>query len=299
MLCKNFFSIPDFSKHFHIGDDELDTDTSEDEVSYETFMTDVDERREKKLRKLRKKSYKILPYFLNQNNELNENQLKTWKLFSSKFTTYKAVRQKKLDEQREADALKEQQKKKSVVLRPKSRRKTDPELRNWDFINDEREDKYFYVNRNRLDCEKIVYLKKSGQRLSDTESDTEVKKQVRQVESSKLNLLKQSSTSTEPDLSLSEDDEPEIKQQARSIARVFFYEKEPSRLERHFNYYQNLSPEVFNYVNNDPFLVTSLSLLMFNLSNRFKEIKKVLLAETSLDRLKWLSNALDLELRRR
>lgn len=304
VLCKNFFSIPTFSKHFHISEDDLDTDSSGDELdqgSYHTFLSELDERKERKLRKLRKKSYKILPYFLNQNNELNQNQLKTWKLFSSKFTFYKTQRQTKLDEQKELDLKKEQEKlakKRANSIRPKSRRRPDPELRNWDFICDEKEDKYFYTNRNRLECEKIVYLKKNGRRLSDvdTESDTE-KKCEEPKRDRRLEILKKSSTSTaEPDLSLSEDDESEVEIKPRMY---FFYEQAPSRLEKQFNYYDNLSPEVIFYLNNDPVLVPNLSLLMYKLSIRSKEKLSILLAETNGFRLRWLADALDLELTQR
>ena len=232
---------------------------------------------------------------------MNQSQLKTWKLFSSKFSLFKTQRQKKLDEQKETETRQEQErlaKKRAKVLRPKSRRKTDPELRNWDFINDEKEDKYFYANRNRLECEKIVYLKKNGRRLSDADTDSDTEKKCPEPKIDKrLELLKKSSISAEePDLSLSEDDEPEVVVKQR---RVFFYEHSPSRLEKQFNYYENLSPEAIFYMNNDHVLVPNLSLVMFNLSARHKEKRSILLAETSVYRLKWLVSALDLEMSQR
>ncbi|CAF0840393.1 unnamed protein product [Brachionus calyciflorus] len=303
VLCKNFFSIPDFSKHFHISEDDLDTESSDDDLdqnTYHNFLSELDERKEKKLRKLRKKSYKILPYFLNQNNELNENQLKTWKLFSSKFTSYKILRQKKVDEQKELQAKIEQEKldkKKKKLLRPKSKRKTDPEACNWDFIEDEKEDKYFYVNRNRLECEKIVYLKENGKRLSDMDTDSEVEKNEPKITQKKSQPdIKKPVDLDESDLSLSEDDdELEINSKPKEQNKIYFYEQSPSLLEKQFNYYENLTPEVLNYLNRESSLVQTMSLLMFNLANKLKEKRKVLLAETNFYRLKWLVLALDLE----
>lgn len=115
VLCKQFFSINEFSKHFHLSDedlldddDDIDDDEDNDDMDEDSHNIDEDvgtgtaERRvskdktgaghfdwnqirEKKLSALRKKSYKILPYCLNRNNELNEDQLKTWKIFGERF----------------------------------------------------------------------------------------------------------------------------------------------------------------------------------------------------------------------
>lgn len=311
VLCKQFFSIPDFSKHFHIGEDDLDTESSDDELdqrSFRAFLSELELKKEKKLKKLRKKSYKILPYFLNQNNELNENQLKTWKMFSSKFSAFKSSRQKKVDEHKEIEKKMEAEKlakKKLRMPRPKSKRKPDPELCNWDFISDEKEDKYFFMNRNRLECEKIVYLEKNGRRLSDmdTDSDQESKNTNRL---SKPQEIKENKTieNNEPDLSLSENDEdtdqPEqVIKKTNKKSPIYFYDNPPTKLQKQFNYYENLSPYVLNYINNGAVLVPSLSLVMFDLYNKFNLRKEILMAKTDENRLKWLTVVLDLNIHAR
>lgn len=101
VLCKCFFSINDFSKHFHLSEEDLfDEDDEEDEETHGNITDDskpidaqkkthvnlnLEQRREKKLAELRKKSFKILPYCLNKNNELNEDQLKIWKIFGERL----------------------------------------------------------------------------------------------------------------------------------------------------------------------------------------------------------------------
>lgn len=315
VLCKQFFSIPDFSKHFHIGEDDLDTESSDEDLdqnSFHNFLSELDQKKEKKLKKLRKKSYKILPYFLNQNNELNENQLKTWKLFSGKFASFKSSRQKKVDEHKELEmkkAAEEQARKRMKLARPKSKRKPDPELCNWDFISDEKEDKYFFLNRNRLECEKIVYLETNDRCLSDmdTDSDQASKTPTRTV---RVEENRKIFDSNEPDLSLSEDDDvndqeaekkddffPNTTKSASIKSPIYFYDNPPSKLQRQFNYYENMSPNVFNYINQGVILVPSLSLVMFNLYNKFNLRREVLLAKTDECRLKWLSIVLDFDLK--
>lgn len=100
VLCKCFFSINDFSKHFHLSEEDLEDDEEEDEETHENITDgskpidaqkkphanlNLEQRREKKLAELRKKSFKILPYCLNKNNELNEDQLKIWKIFGERL----------------------------------------------------------------------------------------------------------------------------------------------------------------------------------------------------------------------
>ncbi|RMZ93780.1 hypothetical protein BpHYR1_044467 [Brachionus plicatilis] len=304
VLCKQFFSIPAFSKHFHIGEDELDTESSGDELdqgSFHTFLSQLEQKKDKKLNKLRKKSYKILPYFLNQNNELNEHQLRTWRTFSGKFSAFKSARQKKSDEQKELEMDKEKRKR-ARMARPKSKRQPDPELSNWDFISDEKEDKYYFVHRQRLECEKIVCLEKSGRHLSDMDTDSD--HDVSAVSKQAGPEQKQWSKSNEPDLSLSENeddsggdhDEETASKRPLKKSPLYFYDHAPTKLQRQFNYYENLAPNVFNYITKGAILLPSLSLVMFNLFSRFNERKEVLLVKTDESRLKWLSVVLDLEL---
>lgn len=100
VLCKRFFSINEFSKHFHLSDEDL-LDKDDEESSNNDDETNDDQRkprdrasyteadwqqiRERRLSSLKKKSYKILPYCLNKNNELNEDQLKIWKIFGERY----------------------------------------------------------------------------------------------------------------------------------------------------------------------------------------------------------------------
>lgn len=88
VLCRRFFSINEFSKHFHLSDEDLlDEEDLEEEKGrdkVDNLQLDWQQIREKKLNALKKKSYKILPYCLNKNNELNQDQLKIWKTFGER-----------------------------------------------------------------------------------------------------------------------------------------------------------------------------------------------------------------------
>lgn len=270
-----------------------------------------------------------MPYCLNQNNELDENQLKIWKLFSERFTCFKQKRQLIL--QAQAAKLKEAQQKQiekklakrkpNSNYRPKSRKEND-ELKNWDYIKtaNEQLEKSFHLNKKRLECEKIVYLSKTGSRLSDNEStDVESDSGAGKTDNNKkYEILKKQvgkPRADEPDLSLSEEeeekegDEPMGEEKIETVGNVaervvemkkyeYFYARAPSPIEKHFNYYDNLSKEILFYMSNDSSIVTPQSLILYNIKNRFVEIKNIKLAESNHYKCLWLCLTLDLDVKK-
>lgn len=307
VLCKNFFSIGEFSKHFHISEEDLDEDDDEDEEPesenehFGSYLDIIERKKQKKLFNLKKKSYKILPYCLNQNNELNEDQLKIWKLFSEKFTQYKLKRQNALQAKEKQKEINKAKKK----LKPKSKI-NNGELMNWDYLtdSDDLNEKRYYLNEERLDNEKIVYLDKNGSSLTDNEEEKPKKIEIERVV--------RKARIEEPDLSLSEDEsdqeekEKRPKMNLREIRRNLMqsnckpkYSSQATPLQKHFTYYESLGAQKLTDLKENSILIMPQSLILYNLKKRFLEYKNIQLAETDYYKSKWYCLALDLDVKRK
>jgi hypothetical protein len=344
VLCKRFFSIADFSRHFHISDEDL-YDEEEDDDEEEEMMTNMnmtffsaDERRQHKLTKLLKNKYKILPYCLQNAGDLSEQQLKTWRMFSDRFNSFKKAKASALVAAAASAATSTggDKKPKTPTTTPtplsngskklKSSLKESKQTTNWDRIDDSGDNSskstgQFILNRARLDDEKIVYLRKNGQafansRLSDC-SDSEMEEEEEDeckatVQKERITHLppvsgkqtQATKVTNEPDLSLSEGEEEDLRSNNSSsglsdhsstvappplVAAVekklvdirnnkysYFYCKLPSTIEKHFNYYDNLTDDVLFFIESNHFLITPEAFMLYKLKAKCSQYKKFL-----------------------
>ena len=118
--CRLFLSVGEFSKHLHPED--LDEDDEVDESSSscsELSSSDNEQDNEnknkykkkqlKKLNKLKQKSFKILPYCTNLQQDgddrLSESDIQTWKTFGSRFAQFKSIRNEQQKKEKELASL--------------------------------------------------------------------------------------------------------------------------------------------------------------------------------------------------
>ncbi len=136
VLCKRFFNIGDFTKHFHVTNEDLSSSpssSSSDEQGNEKLSSKIstETRKLRKIDDLRKKSFKILPYSIHGNNSnLDVNQIRVWKLFSERFAYFKEQKQE---------------------LELRRRRFND-----WDSAN--YEENFFIIAKKRLDADPLVLI---------------------------------------------------------------------------------------------------------------------------------------------
>lgn len=322
VLCKCFFSISDFSKHFHITQEDLLDDEDDDELMDTTFVS-IEERKNRKLAKLRKKTYKILPYCLNKNNELNEHQLKTWKLFSDRFNNFKKLRATvSTTTTTTSNSTSNVNQQRPVAQSQPAKPKGQVRNLNWDRVDDKGN---YTLNRARLDNEKIVYLNQNGSHLSDNDDDEEEDKcpteQQPTIEEKRPTMdLNRIPNANEPDLSLSEDDDDEDSNDKTSktsggetdeidtiqskldqpLIKIadnnnysYFYCKLPSSIEKHFNYYDNLSNDKLFFIESNHQLIVPQSFILYKLKTKLTNYRKFFQFNAQLNSL---SSTLDLQL---
>ncbi len=215
--CKRFLSVGEFSKHVHLDeiedseDDEDSDDITESEESSNEGVDGPDRKshakqngakRQRKLDKIKQKSFKILPYCISinedgqtTNDELNEHEIRTWKTFGDRFAQFKLIRTQNQKKQKEFESLvraKQEvpsgasQKKfhsaASEQLNASARFKSNSVLAkpsqnetvtfsDWDNVN--KENKLFYLDKEKIDFESVTYLRSDGNRLSEAEEDSE------------------------------------------------------------------------------------------------------------------------------
>lgn len=171
-LCKKFLTISEFSKHVHLDEDEED---DENEVINS------------------KKSYKILPYRINNESELSETDLSTWKLFGKRYNDFKRAQPNVSENKTEkTDALPE----KKAVLSEQSPNENATiksvieklnlkkiEFNDWDYkenqnylLSKERFDseQVYVVNNNLVENENTHYFMENKEDLFLSEDETEV-----------------------------------------------------------------------------------------------------------------------------
>lgn len=118
---------------------------------------------------------------------------------------------------------------------------------------------------------------------------------------------KDDSLENEADLHLSEEesDSEKEKETEKKISTViekpeyiednsYLFLNMPTRIEKCFNYYDNLSHHIRCFIESSPHIITPQSLISFNITNRLKNYKFLLLSQDRSFKLKWLCSSLDL-----
>ncbi len=217
--CRLFLSVGEFSKHLHLEDlDEEEDEEDESSSSYSDLSSneEQDEQEDKykkkqlkKLNKLKQKSFKILPYCTNLqqdgDDKLSESDIQTWKTFGSRFAQFKSIRNEQQKKEKELallirkqdDSLNQSKDKKYLTIQAQhisllSRNNrnssgsvsssttniTSPNMNNQskskietfdDWDQIDREKKVYYLSKGKIDYEKVTYLKNNGDRLSESE----------------------------------------------------------------------------------------------------------------------------------
>lgn len=209
-------------------------------------------KRQKKLAKLMQKSFKILPYCTNvdeANDELSESDIKTWKVFGDRFTQFKLKRVQQQKKIRELNQLvnnsnsnsrsnsfnSETNQQLTLLLTNRNQHNNTTNnssnnpspLVKKSFDDWDRQEKdLYYIEKNKLDCEKVTYLNRNGTVLSgDEEEEEEDENEDEEVDvennddgaaimmPGSKDDAKQAKITAKNDLSLSEDeDEREVEE---------------------------------------------------------------------------------------
>jgi hypothetical protein len=215
--CRLFLSVGEFSKHLHLEDLDEEEDEEDETSTSCSDLSNDDEHDEdrhkfkkkqlKKLNKLKQKSFKILPYCTNLqqdgDDKLSESDIKTWKTFGSRFAQFKSIRNEQQKKEKELallirkqdDSSNHNKDKKYLTIQAQhisllsrnnrassgsvsSSNLTSPNPINqskskvetfddWDQIDKEK--KVYYLSKGKMDYEKVTYLNSNGDRLSESE----------------------------------------------------------------------------------------------------------------------------------
>ena len=321
VLCKSYFNISEFSKHFHLCDDDLSSDSEFDERDPD----EIPKVREKKMAKLKKNQYKVMPYCTGD-NKLSEDQLKVWKQFRERHEFFK-------------------QQKKQSELKSQAQTETNEKAKqfnDWDYAN-AKENRY-QLDKSRLDNEKIVYVGKKkkltknltehNSNLSDTElsnddmleedetnktfSHSELPKSIVQEPivktlPQKVNSHRDSKTELALSESESESDQeenlpsPAIQKQEVKIEKIaettskveesYFYDPAlfRKRAQMHFNLYDNSGIIALNYWLFNQYTIVPQMMVDYEIKVRREHRKEMNLARSEKLRMMWLCLNLDLE----
>jgi len=335
-LCKIHLNINEFSKHIHPSeDDDEDSDNESrskiksDDDSDMDFDNDDDSRSTNSKTKP-KKSYKILPYAIN-NNQLKDTDLKTWKVFCQRYSDFK--QQKQLNKNNSSiqnpqspltnvnnntsttttittttttttsTGNKEEivEKESSAVIKEKA------QFNDWDYVNTN--EKLYMITNQSLQSDKVIYLNKNGEHISLVK---------RSEKNSQVGLFRQDSDDLDLSETESEDaalsmsgDECECvtsKVEEASIvinkenqtkiieptATEYNYAK-PTLTELYFNMYDNSSKDKLFYIVDNQYTIVPDSYIVY--INRKREIyfQQLKLASSVYFQKKWLNQSLDLE----
>jgi hypothetical protein len=307
--CKKLLNVSEFSKHLHM--DQMDDDDDEDEddddgderniESDEIELETQEERqrhfqlrkREIKFAKLSKKSFKILPYCFNNNEELSEQDIRRWKIFGDKFAQFKQKHTKNLREQQ----LKETASKTLQLIENEKQNKTNS-FNDWDHVDENT--KVFTINTDRIASDTIVYLinnetsgrgKQSNDKSAVNTNSDDVFLSEDDEKEEKINLNNIKSKST-----FSSYDSADVTPQSSSLnPKCFQYLKKPSLTECFFNLYDNLAKETLIYINKNPFTIVPNIFLDYCNKNRKLKLNNIKLAKTKSAKVLWLCLTLDLE----
>lgn len=142
--CSDFMTCGEFSKHIHIDDDD-------DEGLPEL----------KKPKAL--KSYKILPYRMNEDEELSENDMNIWRKFGKRCAQFKHDKQKAQAESKQTIMVPKDINNNNVVSMCKTNPTESPitsvnnmfKFEEWD----SKENDNFLISRERFDCDQVCTVK--------------------------------------------------------------------------------------------------------------------------------------------
>jgi hypothetical protein len=228
VLCKQFHSVGTFSKHLHIEDIESSSGSESETESVDSQLA----LKRKKLELLKKRTFKILPYFIGanystRNLKLSEQQIKSWKMFTEKFLLYK---QQKRNEAHEAELF-------SL-------------FNDWDYSNPK--ENVYVLSRNKIDNEKIVYI--------------ELKSEPKKVPEPKHKVNKKESVLSDSD---SESSNEAINGyfETKQERRIYIMHNLSLRAKI-FNYYDNLSRSILTYMKFNEYTIVPQSLIDYNLKCR-------------------------------
>lgn len=314
--CSNFMTCSDFSKHIHI-------DEEDDEI--------LDMLKKPKVQK----SYKILPYRMNENEELSENDMNIWREFGRRCAQFKQNKQKTESEKtilvtrdiNNNDVL-------PIVNMKSNQSSKAPDMNTLEFEEwDSRLNEKFIISKERFERDQICTVKyeeackenvhyfmeeKEDLLLSEDDSDSQISFgmmesfQHNSFESSEerkvtkcpikqllYNMIDQVTKCSRDNLQLSE---MEITKQRLLTKSIIIPENEsislnqkPTILEKYFNLYDNLTTDVLLYICDNSLTVIPDSYVLYINSKREINLKKLKLAKTSYHHGKWLEQILDLE----
>ena len=275
LMCNNFLTIAEFSKHLHRAEDDDDEDFNE----------------------LTKKSFKVLPYRVNKNEELSEADLDVWRTFGKRYARFKQEHLSKLKMLKQQQELVEQQRIKEEISREQSSL-----VKNWDAIS---EDKQIYsVSREKLLFNQVVVETSTRhvaeRRLSQDDDEEEAaeekKKEVATKPEEKVvtKTTTAESTVVVDDLSLSEDEEEdeEVEQEVVAEERRL---KLPTMQERYVNLYDNMNQSDLLSICDNAITIIPDSFIDYMIGKHQSNMVNLKLAKDSLFKLMWLSQSLDLE----
>lgn len=176
------------------------------------------------------------------------------------------------------------------------------DTKNWEYFDSTK--KTYLITRDRLENERIVYVAKSSQSQTTKSDKLDVANSTAAVNSFQADLhLSEDESDSEidktklhkPSSKVGKSPSPPSQLLEIEDRKIYFYRKMPSNVERFFNYYENLSDDILSYIECSPFLVMPQSLILFNVKNRYRYLKSLLLSTNENLQKKWLCLALNLE----
>lgn len=141
--CSDFLTCSEFSKHIHIDEDD-------DEGFTELKKPKA------------QKSYKILPYRMNGDEELSENDMKIWRQFGKRCAQFKHDKQKAQAETKKAILVpRDINNNNNAVLKCKTNTTESPitSIENMFEDWDSKENEFFLISRERFDYDQICTVK--------------------------------------------------------------------------------------------------------------------------------------------
>jgi hypothetical protein len=247
VLCKEFHSVGTFSKHLHLEDIESSSDEDEYEpaVNVESNEAKLGPKK-RRLELLRKRTFKILPYFIganysSRNFRLNEQQIKSWKLFTGKFASFR--------EQRRQDAQEAEQ---------------CATFNDWDYASVK--ENVYVLAKSKIDNETVVYCEAK----SSLEDDRIRREQHRRKFEMKreMSIRKKDTVLSDSESESSIETNVGVDSSLVKAERpIYVMRNLPLRLKI-FNYYDNLSRSILTYMRRNEYTIVPQTLVDYTLKCR-------------------------------
>lgn len=270
-VCRSFMNISEFSKHIHPDFEDEESDDENKKIKRNESDSEQEDSNETKA----VKSYKILPY--TSGNELNESDIKIWKLFGQRFSEFK--KKKPIIESITA---------KKIEIKPKEEIKPQKcEFNDWEYVNTTND--VYMLTEDKIDSDQIVYLNKNGDNL-----DANMRVfGFNENQSDDLNL------------SESEDDVPLLNEKQIEQKQIVLEpipqqsnrsnQQKPTLKELYFNLYENLSKDKLFYLVDNQYTIIPDSYIIYINKKREIYFQQLKLANSTYYQKKWLNLSLDLE----